>query len=641
MFGYAEYILHINLSNNSIRKEKVSKDLIYGYLGARGFNARILWDMVDKDVDPIGPDNVIIFGTGVASGTHSPSSGRTTVTFKSPATGLYAKSSGGGHFGPELKFAGYNNVVITGKAQKPVYIMIKDEQVEIRDASHLWGLTVPEADKKLKEEMKDIYAESVCIGPAGENLVNFASVMLSVHCAAARAGGGAVMGSKNLKAIVVRGTGSVKVADKNAFGQIVNESIQDLGNFPSRKRLSEFGTSSLVGIRNDMHLLPTNNWKKDHLDDAERISGQYIKEKGYLIKGSGCGSCATGCHRYTEVKDGKYAGTHSYGPEYETVAALGVGCGIVDTEAVLKGSQLCNDLGMDTISAGGVAQWAMECYEKGLITDKDTGGMPVLWGDGSVLVNLLEMIAHRKLIGDVLAEGVAKAARVVGGDSWKWAMHVKGLEYSRAEIRARTGYALALAVNPRGADHLHSQVYAEFGATPEARNLVKMICGDDKYCDPLMPDKRADMIRWHEDCYVVSDCMGLCTFSTLGHGYLITPDVMAAQMSSLTGYEFTGEEMMRIGRKVINLERSFNMREGASRNEDYPPWRFFNEPISSGPYKGAKLDKEMFDGMLDDYYRLHGWNLKTGIPNADTLKELDLKDVAEELKSLGVYGSEN
>ena len=636
MYGFAPYILHVDLSSGNIRKEPLDERLCKEYLGGRGINARLLWDLVPQGADPLGPENVLIIGAGALSGTHAPSSGRTTVTFKSPATNLYAKSSGGGHFGPEMRFAGYNHSVVHGCSQTPVYIGIEDDRVEIRDASHLWGLNVVETDEAIKQELGRDDIETACIGPAGENMVKFAGVMLSVGCAAARAGGGAVMGSKKLKAIVVKGSKStIKVAEPEKYGKLIAEIIHDLSTYPSRRRLEEIGTSALVPLRNEMHILPTRNYKDSYLEGAYSISGQYIKEAGYLHRRSGCNACATGCHRYTVVDSGPYAGTQSSGPEYETVAALGAGCGVTDTEAVLRANQLCNDYGLDTISTGGVIQWAMECFEKGVITEKDTGGLALNWGDGAALVELVEQIALRQGIGDLLAEGVAKASKQVGQDSWKWAMHVKGLEYSRAEIRARTGYALALAVNPRGADHLHSQVYAEFGSTPEALALIKKICGDEKYADALLPDKRAHIVRWHEDQYAATDCLGVCTFASVGHGYQVTPERLAKLFSYLTGISISEEELLNTGRRIINLEKAFNVREGAARKDDYPAWRFFNEPISSGPYKGRKLDYDVFNRMLDEYYELHGWSVDTGLPTAATLREVGLEDVAVELQKIG------
>lgn len=636
MYGFAPYMLHVDLSAGNIWKNPLDEGLCRQYLGGRGINARLLWDLVPQGADPLGTDNVLIIGSGTLSGTHAPSSGRTTVTFKSPATNLYAKSSGGGHFGPELKFAGYNHIVVHGCSEKPVYVWIEDDKVEIRDASHLWGLSVSETDEAIRQELGRQDIETVCIGPAGENMVKFAGVMISVGCAAARAGGGAVMGSKKLKAIAVKGSKSiVKVAEPTKYGNLISEIINDLATYPSRRRLEEIGTSALVPIRNEMHMLPTKNWKDAHLEGAYSISGQHIKEAGYLHRRSGCNACATGCHRYTVVQSGPYAGTQSAGPEYETVAAIGAGCGVTDVEAVLRANQLCNEYGLDTISTGGVIQWAMECYEKGVITDTDTGGLPLRWGDGLAVVELVRQIAFRKGIGDLLAEGVSNASKQVGQDSWKWAMHVKGLEYSRAEIRCRTGYALALAVNPRGADHLHSQVYAEFGATPEALALIKKICGDEKYADALLPDKRADIVRWHEDQYAATDCLGVCTFASVGHGYLVDPDRLSKLFSYLTGINISEEDLLKTGRKIINLEKAFNVREGATRKDDYPPWRFFNEPINSGPYEGHMLDYDVFNRMLDDYYELHGWSVDNGLPTAEILKKVGLEDIAVQLQKTG------
>lgn len=642
IYGHGKYILYVDLSSGEIRREQLSDELVMNYLGGRGVNARLLWDLVPRRADPLGPDNVIIFGTGVVSGTHSPSSGRTTVSFKSPATGLYAKSSGGGHFGPSLKLAGYSHLVIRGRADHPVYLAIHDQQVEIRDASHLWGLPVPACDEAIRREMGgDPFVDTVCIGPAGENKVAFAAVMMSVHCAAARAGGGAVMGAKNLKGIGVLGAGCIPIYDPAAFGRAVDEAVHDLTVFPSRERLRNYGTAALIKTRNDVHMLPACNWKHSHLPEAEKVSTQYLTAHGFIKKATGCGSCATGCHRSSIIPEGPYQGTHSSGPEYETSAALGVGCGINDPAAVLRASALCNEYGMDVISAGGVVQWAMECYERGLISREQCQDAPLEWGNGDTLVKMMERIAFRRGIGDVLALGVRRAAEVVGGDSWQWANHVKGLEYSRAEIRCRTGYALALAVNPRGGDHLHSQVYAEFGANADARALIKKICGSEDYCNCLIPDKRADIVRWHEDCYVVSDSMGLCTFSTLGHGYKISPERMAEQFSAATGHSVTARQMLEAGRRVINLERSFNVREGAGRRDDHPSYRFFHDPITSGEFKGMTIDKEMFEGMLDDYYRLHGWELTTGRPTAAALSSCGLTDVSDELARWGCLGGED
>lgn len=462
----------------------------------------------------------------------------------------------------------------------------------------------------------------------------FASIMVG-HNAAGRGGAGAVMGSKNLKAVVVKGTNPVRVADPKGFREAALQSVQALNRFTARKALSLFGTAGLVPLRNEMHLLPVKNFEEDFLENAYLISGQHLAEQGYLINGFGCSACGTSCHRFTRVKEGQYRGSESGGPEYESVASLGAGCCVTDTAAVLKANELCNRLGLDTISAGAVIQWAMECHEKGVLTDEQSGGVDLSWGNGAAVVQLVRLIAYREALGDLLADGVKRAAERLGHESWKWAMHVKGLEQSRAEVRARKGYALAHAVNPRGPDHLHSQVYAEDGATPEARALIEKICGSPDYATHTMVEKRGAIVRWHEDCYAATDALGLCTFVTLSRGYLVDPRRMAELYSLATGTPLTEEELLAAGRRIINIEKAFNVREGATRDDDTLPWRHMHEPIRTGPRKGMRTSREELDRMLDEYYDLHGWDRKTSWPKRETLDSLGLGDVASELESRG------
>lgn len=634
MYGFAKYILHVDLSRKKIWKELLTEEIAQNYLGGRGINALLLWEKVTANTEPLSSQNVIIFGTGTLTGTHVPSSGRITVTFKSPATNLYAKSSAGGNFSTSLKFSRYNHIIIYGCSDKPVYLSIDNEDVRICNAEFLWGKNIKEANELIKNKLNDDELETACIGQAGENLVKFASIVFSGHSVAGRCGCGTVMGSKKLKAIVVKGRKSVKVADPKKFGQLALESTKILMNYSARKEMAKYGTARLVPARNYLHLLPTHNFQKSHLEGAEKFSGQHLVKAGYVDKTLGCNACGTACHRHTSINSGKYAGTSSAGPEYETVASFGAGCGVVNPEAILKANELCNDYGMDTISTGGVIQWAMECFEKGVITQKDTEGLSLMWGNEEAMIELIKKIAFRKGFGKILSEGVKRASEIIGQDSDQWAIQIKGLEYSRAEIRARMGYALALAVNPRGGDHLHSQVYAEFGASPEARDLIKKICGDEKFANALLTDKRAEIVRWHEDCYAVSDSLGLCTFCTLGNGYLITPEIMSNYFTTLTGIKISESELMKIGRKIINIEKAFNVREGLNRSDDIPPKRFFNEPIQSGPFKGRKLNINDFNKMLDDYYQLHGWSVKDGYPTFKTLETLGLVNIAKELVAL-------
>ena len=634
MHTYAGKLVHVNLSSEKVWEEPLSENKIRKFLGGRGINAALLYQLVEPGIDPLGEKNVLIFGAGALSGTFAPSSGRTTVTCKGPATNFYLKSSVGGHWGPELKFAGYDNLIVHGMARRPVYLWIKDNKVEIKDASKLWGKDVQDTEQYFYEQFGNERIEIACIGPAGENLVKFASVMIG-HNAAARGGVGAVMGSKLLKAVIVQGRQPVRISHPEDFCRVVLESIKALGEFPGRKGLSLYGTAGLVPLRNEMHLLPTKNFQEDYLKDAYQISGQYLSEKGFLTNRFGCSACGTSCHRFTSVEKGKYKGTQSGGPEYETVVSIGAGCMVTETEAVLKANELCNRYGLDTISTGSVIQWAMECREKEILTDENLEGLDLVWGNGEAVVELIKRIAFRRGIGDLLAEGVKRAAQRIGKDSWKWAIHVKGLEQSRAEVRARKGYALALAVNPRGPDHLHSQVYAEDGATPEARALIKKICGSEEYATHTNPEKRGAIVCWHEDCYATTDALGLCTFVTLSRGYLVDPRLMAEMYTHAAGINMDEDDLLRIGRRIVTLEKAFNVREGATRQDDTLPWRFMNEPIRSGLRIGMVTSESELDKMLDEYYELHGWDKKTSWPYKETLEGLELEEVAVELERNG------
>jgi aldehyde:ferredoxin oxidoreductase len=628
--AHAGKILHIDLSSKKIWEEKLDKKLASNYLGARGINAHILWDKVKPGIDPLGPDNVLIFGAGALSGTHAPSSGRTSVTCKSPATNRYLKSSAGGHWGNRLKFAGYDNLVVYGASEKPVYVLVDDNKVEIRDAAHLWGLTVPEADKAIKKELGSSDFETALIGPAGENKVKIAGIMLSVSFAAARGGPGAVMGSKNLKAIAVRGTGVLNLADPDAFNEAALAARKALSEDSGAQGLHAYGTAGIIEGINASGGFASYNFKQGHIDGVEKITGQALVNTGILKARVGCNACGISCHRFSVLSSGKFAPLSVYGPEYENFSALGSGFGVTELEGVLKANKLCNDYGLDTISTGGVIQWAMESVERGVLTTEDVDGLDLTWGNIEAAIEMITKIAYREGFGDLLAEGTKIASERVGQDSYKWAVQARGLEQSRVETRNAKSYALAFAVNPRGPDHLMTECLAEFGLTDEARQLVKEITGDEKYANPYLVEKRGDIVRWHEDCYAVTDCLGFCAFSsTLAYG--VNPKNMAQMFSAASGIELTEEEIMFAGRRIITLERAFNMREGFSREDDKLPYRMY-EPIKSGPQKGQVNSHEEIQKLLDDYFTLHEWDIETGCPTRETLKKLGMEDVADQLE---------
>ena len=625
-----ETILYVDLSSEEVWRESLSRDELARYLGGRGVAARLLWDQVGPETNPLDEDNLLIFAPGSLTGTHAPNSGRMTISAKGSATNLYLKSNVGGAFGTSLKMTGNDYLAVKGAAEKPVYIHIDNEEVTIRDGSELWGKGVRETTRRLERDYGE-ETQVACIGPAGENLVNFAAIMVSYYNAAARGGIGAVMGSKNLKAVVAdRGSGRVEVDSPEEYGKVVEESREALVQDSINPDLHKYGTARDVDMLNELNILPSYNFKKGHVEDAEGLSGRSWPETGHLKSAVGCSSCIYSCHRHTEVEEGKYEGSYSGGPEYETVASLGSGCGVTDNEAVFRANELCNDLGLDTISTGVVIQWAMETYEKGLIDKDRSDGIRLEFGNDDALVAIIERIAHREGIGDLLARGTKIASEEIGNGSEKWAVQSRGLEQSGVETRGAYSYALAFAVNPRGPDHLHTECLAEFGGTPEAVDTVKKITGDEKYATPVTKEKRAEIVRWHEDIYAVTDALGLCAFTTTA-AYGIDEEKAAKMFEYKTGIETTPEEIMQAGKRIVTLERSFNVREGLSRKDDVLPRRMMEENAGDLEGEEPRISREKLDYMLDRYYELHGWDPEDGKPTGETLEDLELGFVSAEI----------
>ena len=627
MFSHAGKILHVDLTEKKVWEKPLPEDLRSQLIGGRGVNAKLLWDMVRPGIDPLSPENVLIFGAGALTCTTAPSSGRTTVTCKSPATNLYMKCSGGGHFGSELKFAGYDHLVIHGASERPATLLIMDDDVQLIEAFNLWGKSVRDTNEAIKKDLEDPDIRVACIGPAGERCVQFASIMLSVYHAAARGGVGAVMGSKNLKAIAVKGTGEVTVSDPERFTELANR-LRDafLWDMQGRKYFL-FGTGVFgAGV--------AYNHLRDPPDSSELLSGPYLIKKHYLKRHVGCFGCTQSCHRYTEVETGPYAGTYTLGPEFETFSALGAGVGISDPETVIKANDLVGEMGLDSISTGVVIQWAMESYERGVLTKLDTEGMDLKFGNDEALLKLIPMIAKREgKIGELLAQGVKRASERIGKNSYKWALcNSKGLEQSRVETRAVKSYALAFAVNPRGADHLHTECIAAGGGTGEMRDLLERITGEHW---PKSATYYPEIVKWHEDIYAAADSLGFCAF-TCTSAMAILEEEMAEIYSLAIGRDIGKDEIMLVGERVLNLEKCFNVREGADRSLDDLPWRIMNEPLPSGQV----TSKKWLDEMLDRYYTLHGWDLDTSWPTPTTLEKLGLDDCATYIRGFRDSGEE-
>lgn len=626
-------ILIVDLTSGRAERSRLPKQWLEVYLGSRGINAKLLWERVGPEVPPLSPDNVLILGAGTLNATEAPSAGRATITFKSPATGQYFKSSVGGHIGKALREAGIFLLVIQGASEKPVYLFIDDGQVSFKDASSLWGQDVRSSSRSIRKELGDNDIQIACIGPAGENGVVYASVMLSSYNAAARGGPGAVMGSKKLKAIAVRGTKPVLVYHPREFHRLCLKYRKLLAEDHGAQMLWKYGTAGIVDLVNEARVLPSYNFLRVHMEDAHRLSGDYLEKAGYLTGRVGCSGCTISCHRFTRVKSGDYAGTYSGGPEFETMSALGSGCGITDTEVVLKLNELSNLYGLDTISLGAVIQWAMECYENGILSAEDLGG-PLKWGDGERVIALIEDIVNREGFGDILAQGLKSASEKVGRESQDFALQVRGLEHSRVDTRGRKGYALAFAVNPRGPDHLHTQVMAESARTPEAVTLIEKITGDRKFASPYLLEKRAEIVKWHEDCYAATDALGFCSFATTC-AYAITPEAMSKMFQLASGIEMSEKKLMEAGERIVTLEHAYNVREGLTRQDHTLPKRLMEEPVPEGPAKGHRNSKEEMEKLLNNYYSLHEWDAKTSWPTRRCLERLGLKRILTDLEKMG------
>jgi aldehyde:ferredoxin oxidoreductase len=622
----------VDLTHRKVSKRPYTKELAGQYIGCRGYNAALLWDMVPQGTDPLSPENVLIFGTGPLTGTSAPSSGRISVTTKSPSTNFYLKTNVGGAWGSEMRFAGYSYIVLTGKADHPVYLWIENDKVEIRDARHLWGKDVRATEHALQHELGSGDIKLACIGPAGENLVMFAAIMCSNYNAAARGGAGAVMGSKNLKAIAVRGTRPVEVAEPARFKELIDYAWELYYQQSGAMNTHIYGTSGSLSAVNEMHILPSYNFQTGYFKDASKISGEALVEQGYLKRRVGCYSCPMSCHRYSEVKRGKYAGSFTGGPEYESFSALGSGTGTSDIEAVIRANELCNIYGLDTISTGSVIQWLMECHQRKLEFDRN--GLDLDWGNTETIINLVEMITYRQGLGDMLANGVKRASEQMGQHSEDWAIQAKGLEQSRVETRSAYSYALAFMVNPRGPDHLMTETLAEFGMSPEMVDVIERVTGDKKYATPYTTEKRPEIVRWHEDVYAVTDSLGLCAFTSTAQ-YYMTPRLMADLFSAVVGLPCTEEQAMNLGQKIVTMERCFNMREGGSRLDDRLPKRLMTEPVQGVTDRPTINSLEVMGPLLDRYYSIHGWDVATGRPTRRVLEAYDLKAWADELERLG------
>jgi aldehyde:ferredoxin oxidoreductase len=600
MDGWIGKVLRVNLSTGKVSTEALDPDLAKDYIGARGLGTKIMTDEVDPKVDPLSPENKLIFVPGPLTGTFAPSAGRYTVVTKGALTGAIASANSGGTWGPALKFAGYDAVIIEGAAPKPVYLWIKNAKVEILDASHLWGKDVPETSDAIRAETDDD-AKIACIGPAGENRVLFACIMNDLHRAAGRSGVGAVMGSKNLKAIAVVGTGAVTCADPKAFESAVVKARDKIHKHPvGGAGLRLYGTDVLTNILNQIGGYPTKNYQDGHFPTADKLGGETLAAT-LLQRPKGCFSCIISCGRVTKVTNPKYAG-EGEGPEYETSWGFGGDCCIDDLDAVTKANYLCNEYGMDAISMAVTVACAMELYEMGLITKEDTGGIALEWGNAEAMVEVTRLTGIGEGFGKKLALGSYRLAESCGHP--ELSMTVKKQEIPAYDARAVQGIGLNFATANCGAAHVRGYTIA-----PE-------VLGNPVKVDKDTIEGKPALVILFQNLTAALDATGACLFTTFGIG----ADELAEMLGAVTGVGYTSEDFMKCGDRIWNLERQWNLNAGLTANDDTLPPRLLKEPIKTGASKG-KLSR--LPEMLPEYYELRGWD-KNGVPTASKLGELGL-----------------
>jgi aldehyde:ferredoxin oxidoreductase len=636
MYGFNGKILRVDLSKKKITVDSLTESDVKKYLGGRGLAIKVLFDELKPGIDPLGPENKLVYACGASSATGFPLNSRWIVAAKSPLTGIYGEATCGGTFAVQLRKAGYDAIVVEGASKSPVYINITNDNAEIRDASQLWGKMTLETeiaiaqDLGLKERREDSPAV-VCIGPSGEKLVKIASVMHTAHRAAGRAGLGAVMGSKKLKAIAVRGTKKLQFADPNKLKEFTKQVVTECTTNKNLVWFSDYGQAGFVDVFQENGMLPTKNFQNGTFDQFQAISGKTMAET-ILKKKQSCLQCPIGCKREVEITEGPYAPVNpDYGgPEYENVAALGSLLLIGDLKAVSKENQLCNAYGVDTISTGVIIAWLMECYERGIISKKDIDGIEATWGNADAALKLIEKIATRDGVGNLLAEGIKRAAKKIGRGSERYTMEIKGLEVPMHEPRAKKGLGLSYATSVRGACHMqsfHDTDYEGDNAAPEI-GFTKGLNRHDTSRD------KVDMVKRSQDWVAVTNSLLLCTAPAwVGYNYT-RPSFLVETLNAITGMNFTVDDLMIVGERINNLCRCFNVREGNTRKDDYLPRRFMEDPLPDGPSKGQRIPKEELENMLDNYYELRGWDTKTGIPKQEKLKELGLEEAAKQLKNM-------
>ncbi len=601
----------------------IPKSIRTKFLGGRGINMYLLYNYLSAGIDPLSSENILLVGAGLLTGIPALGSGRCDIASKSPVTGAIGDSNVGGFFAPEMRMAGFDHLVITGKAEKPVYLWIQEGEIEILDASHLWGKDTFKTQSQIREDHGDNEIQSLVIGIAGENLVKFANVRTGMKNSAGRTGMGCVMGSKNLKAISARGTMDIKFTHPERLLDYCKEMIDMVMKNRYSRAAQKWGTLVIYSSSNTTGLIRTRNFQLNRLNKGEGIEPEEMDK--YTIGMSGCFGCPVSCrHRYV-LKEGSFSPIFGEGPEYTSLGSFGTMVDCKKMETVLVANHLVNKYGIDTVETGGLIAWAMELYEKGILTEKMTDGLKLEWGNEEVLFELIRKISYREGFGNILADGFKSAITAIGEESNYYAIQVKFLSNLHSDERPTPSLALGIATSTRGADHLRSRPAIDLYGLPE--DFLEELYGGPMSSDYRSYDGKSRMVWWQELLYAVTDSLGTCKFQTV---FLAVHAPKWEEFSKLiyltSGMRISSSQLMEIGERIYTIERLFNNREGFSRKDDTLPERYFKEPTPIGlpRVKNRKIDKGKFEKMLDEYYTLHGWDIN-GVPTKESIQKLGIE----------------
>jgi len=641
IFGYAGRILRVNLSNGHIATETIAP-YAKNWLGSAGVAVKLLYDELRSWVTPYDPRNLLIFGTGVLQGTTAPGACKMTASTLGPLTGGWATGASDSHIGGQLKCAGYDLLVLSGRARQPVYLWIDDEKIEIREGGHLWGKTTSQTLRLLRDELDDPTLHALLIGPAGENLVRGSCVLQDEARAFGRCGTGAVMGSKNLKAVVARGSGGIRIANPDRFTKIVRELLERAKIATGQPGLKTYGTLGILEAKQEACGIAYKNFQETRLPDemAKAIDPKKTIDK-YRIGRTCFPGCPIGCGQVVHFTDGRFAGLRTTNNQWEVLSGLQTRLAVQEPQFMFKANQYANDLGLDVDLVGGAVGWAMECYQRGILNRDDTDGLALEWGDVDVILELMRKMAYREGVGNLLAEGSARAADIIGRDSAYYALHVKGQDLYEA-CRGAMAFALGVLTSTRGGGHTSGASVIETFGNLDTDKMARIYGLEADDLDPLGYKGKPQLVMYTEVLHRIANCLGICFFNTNWSNLnAMGLAEMAEMYSAVTGLETTEEDLKEIGLRQLNLEKALNLRHtDFGRNEDMPVPRDLHEPIPTGRLAGWKIDEVKWNMMLDEYYEIHGWDCKSGFPKRDTLNRFGLSNVAEDLDRIGKLASQ-